>query len=449
MQIIRNIVRFLLPSKGIRRFIRRPNLLFKSLYEKYLILSVEKKHQKTLQRIKGKKTIKVAFFLLHESVWKYEGVYRLMEKNERFDPIVVVCPYMAYGEENMLKDMRKAYNSFRQKRYNVIRTLDENTGEWLDVKKEVKPDIVFFTNPHKLTKDEYYIMNFIDTLTCYVQYSFHITYLHNTQYNQIFHNLLWLAFYETPMHKRFAIEYARNKGRNVRVTGYPGIDRFFDKQYIPEDPWKIKDREVKRIIWAPHHTIEGNGATLDYSNFLQYADFMLDIANKFKDKIQIAFKPHPLLYSKLFNHKVWGKEKTQNYYKIWDMGNNRQLNSSDYVDLFLTSDAMIHDCASFMTEYLCVNKPVLFLNHDDKILDRLNEFGKISYANQYHASNQREILEFIEKIIIKNKDYKENERLDFISKYLTQSNYESASQNIIDYISLCLNNNETRMQNYS
>lgn len=433
MEIIKNIVRFMLPSIKIRRFFKR-HISLNSIYESYLIFSIEKKHQVALKRIKGKKIIKVAFFLIHESVWKYESVYHLMEKDERFDPIVVVCPYMSYGEENMLNEMNNAYNSFKKKGYNIIKSLNEKTGKWLDVKKDINPDIVFFTNPHKLTKKEYYILNFIDTLTCYVQYSFHVSYLNQSQYDKIFHNLLWRAFYETPIHYEMAKNTARNNGRNIIITGYPGVDNFFVKNYIPEDPWVIKDRKVKRIIWAPHHTIEGSGANLDYSNFLRYADFMLNLADKFVKKIQIAFKPHPLLYMKLCNDNVWGKEKTKNYYNVWNMKDNCQLNISNYSDLFLTSDALIHDSGSFLAEYLCVDKPVLFTMRDDTTASRFNQFGKMCLLQHYHAYNSKDIMKFIEKRVINHSDSQKHQRSEFKSRFLLPSNGKMASENIFNQI---------------
>ena len=75
----------------------------------------------------------------------------------------------------------------------------------------------------------------------------------------------------------------------------------------------------------------------------------------------IAFKPHPILKPKLYKHALWGKERTDAYYHCWETMENTQLEMSDYIDLFMTSDAMIFDSVSFMTEYLYTKKPALFL----------------------------------------------------------------------------------------
>lgn len=398
------------------------------------LINVRKNHLKALEIVRTKEKIKVAFFLIHESVWKYEGVYKLLEKDERFEPMVIVCPDIINGEETMLRDMNQAYENFKKNGYNIIKTLNEKTGEWLDVRKEIKPDIIFFTNPHKLTKEEYYITNYLDCLTCYVQYSFHITHLHNLQYNQLFHNLIWKAFYETPMHYHFAQKYASNKGRNVIVSGYPGIDILMDKDHSPIDKWKIKDRKIKRIIWAPHHTIDDDKSFLSYSNFLDLDKIMIDIALTHPKSVQIAFKPHPLLMGKLYSHQDWGKVKTDAYYNQWDLLPNGQLETGEYIDLFLLSDALIHDSASFMTEYLVTNKPAAFTIRDEKIANRFNEFGKKVFELHYHIYKSSEILIFIQNVVLNSIDFKKNQREQFVLNNLNPLNGKSASENIIHEI---------------
>jgi CDP-glycerol glycerophosphotransferase (TagB/SpsB family) len=422
-QLTKSILRLIIPSKlanSIRRY----------LYMNIRLRSVNKSHEKALIKIRKKDKIKVAFFLIHDSIWKYDGVYKLMEKDERFDPIIVVCPYIMLGEEIMLRDMNQAYNSFKEKNYNVIQTLNEETKKWLDIKKEIQPDIVFFTNPHKLTKEEYYITNFLDCLTCYVPYNFGNSHLLKMFHNQLFHNLIWILFAETEIHKQFSKEIANNKGQNVVVSGFPGTDAFLDNNYQHKNSWKKGDKN-KKIIWAPHHTIDDDKSVLSFSSFLLYADFMLDLTCKYRESIQIAFKPHPLLKYKLYNLDQWGKEKTDYYYNRWNQIDNGQLEEGDYIDLFLTSDAMIHDSGSFLIEYLYTLKPVLRTDRDDGICDRLNIFGKMAYNMHYHARNEQEIIKFVEQLI-NNNDIMKEKRVTFLKEFLTPPFNKSASQNIFD-----------------
>jgi CDP-glycerol glycerophosphotransferase (TagB/SpsB family) len=307
------------------------------------------------------------------------------------------------------------------------------SGKWLDVKQEVRPDIVFFTNPHKLTKDEYYITHFTDCLTCYAPYNFGNSHLYQMMHNQLFHNYLWRLFAETNLHKEFSVKFAQNKGKNVLVTGFPGTDVFLNHNYIPINVWKQKNENIKKIIWAPHHSIETNTSFLSYSSFLIYSDFLIKMANEFKGIIQIAFKPHPILLNKLYEHSDWGKEKTDAYYAQWENMENGQLVVGDYVDLFLTSDAMIHDSGSFLIEYLYTGKPVLHLDSDENITDRMNEFGILALNQHYRAINERQIQEFIQAVI-NNTDEKKADREAFLATRLIPPNQKSASENIFDEI---------------
>ena len=411
-----------IPSTGIRTKIR-------NLYESFLVNSAPNRHRKALAKLRKKPEIKVAFFVHHSSVWKCDELYIKMEKEGKFHPIIIICPVINRGEDIIRKEMNDAYNLFVNKKYNVINAYNSDTGKWLDVRKEINPDIVFFTNPHELSRKEYYIENYLDKLTCYIPYTFQVTFMYDLQYNQLFHNLVWKAFLQTTIHKELAVKYARNKGKNVVVSGYPGIDIFRDKSYLPPDRWKIKDSNIKRIIWAPHHSIYDD--ILSFSNFFKYHQVMLDIAEKYAGKIQIAFKPHPILFAKLLSDNEWGKEKATEYYHKWKNLSNGQLEESDYVDLFLLSDAMIHDSDSFMAEYLAVNKPVLHTVRDNKVTERFNDFGKMAFEQHYKAHSKEDICDFIENIVLNGTDPKQDQRETFYKNYMIPPGNCSATNNIV------------------
>ena len=133
----------------------------RALFNLYQIKQAPKKHQKALEVVRKKEKIRVAFFLTHESVWKYEVLFDLMLQHPRFEPQIFVCPVVNFGNENMLFEMNKAYNTFKNRGYDVVRTYDTTTGEYLDIKKTFSPDLVFFTNPYEGLQDyRYYIKEF-------------------------------------------------------------------------------------------------------------------------------------------------------------------------------------------------------------------------------------------------------------------------------------------------
>jgi len=336
----------------------------------------------------------------------------------------------------MFKEISMAMDFFNKQNYPFLNSWDEQSQKWINIKEVIKPDIVFFSNPWaELSRPEYYLFNFLDKLTCYVPYGFKSSHLHQAHYNMPFQNLLWKIFYETETHKNLALKYSRNKGTNGIVTGYPGMDTLLDEFYKPENVWKIKNNSIKKIIWAPHHTIFGESdSNLGYSTFLRYSIFMQRIAEDYNGQLQIAFKPHPLLRAKMYIHPDWGKEKTDIYYEFWSSQTNTQLNESNYIDLFLTSDAMIHDSGSFMVEYLYTQKPVIFLVADKGITERFNEIGKMTFEQLYHGNCEKDIITFINEIVIGENDYKKNRRIDFFENFIKPPNNTLASENVFCFI---------------
>ena len=352
-----------------------------------------------------------------------------MVENKRFDPVILVCPVVNYGEKNMLENLDACYATFKNKGYNVIKSYDSLTQKYVDVKTDLSPDIIFYTNPYSgLIDDRYYVDKFKNVLTVYVPYFFSTNSDYQMSFNVPLHNFVWRRYLETETHKAYAVEYSLNKGRNAIVSGAPGIDDLINPNCKPQNVWKGKSHEKKRIIWAPHHTITPVGVIF-YSCFLEYADFMLKLSEKYINQIEVCFKPHPLLRNKL--NKLWGEQKTEEYYSKWVNGNNTFLSEGQYVDLFLTSDAMIHDSASFIVEYLYTNKPVLRTMNGENLNEQFSEFGISCLDCHYKSHNEQEIERFVQDVINEVDPLKE-QRAKFVNEVLMPKG--SPSQNIIDDI---------------
>lgn len=378
--------------------------------------------------------IRVAFFIIHNSVWQYDLLYHMMKDGDLFDPVILVIPYMPYGDTIMSFEMDKTFKSMKEMGYSVINSYDERKNIWIDVKSCINPDIIFFTNPHMITKEYYYIKYWAETvLTCYVPYSLEVSNLYKEQYNQYFHNILWAFFCSHEIHKKISVKHSLTKGDNVTITGYPKIDIFLTKSFIMHSCWKPQNKKKKKVIWSPHHTINDNEIP-SYSDFMINAFFILDLAEYYKDKIQIAFKPHPVLKAKLFNHPDWGEKRTTEYYNEWKRRDNTQLNENDYMDLFYYSDAIINSSGSFVAEYLMLNKPAAIYIHDKKMLKQFNRFGRKALHCWYKLYGSKDIIKFIEKIVLRSNDPKQIVRLEYFHRYLLPPNNKTASENIYQYV---------------
>lgn len=400
-------------------------------YKKRLFKRMQVKHAELIEQVKGKQKIRVVFLAIHESVWKVDPVFKKMLEDPFFEPEILICPYTVYGEERMLEDMQQAYNYFISKGYPVQKSRKAD-GSWITL-DELKPDIVFFTNPHNLTRKEYYEDAYLNYLSCYVPYSHDVSRYNNyiSQYNQIFHNAMWKIFIPHDEDYRIFKNNSITKAHNTFITGYPSCEALFYLEDI-DNPWKNIHKKTKKVIWAPHHTIDS--PELPYSNFLELSAEFKNLAIELENDVQFAFKPHPLLKSKLYNHPDWGVQKTDSYYEFWRSSDNTQLELGDYTGLFIHSDAMIHDSGSFLAEYLYLQKPVLYLcNENTEVY--LNNFGIKAKESCLQGESISDIRCFIEQLIndtlsIDNTFFNEEVTLHF--------NEASPSQKIVSHISLAL-----------
>ena len=185
----------------------------------------------------------------------------------------------------------------------------------------------------------------------------------------------------------------------------------------------------KKVIFAPHHSIDNPKYP---SVFLEVCEEMLKVAEKYSKDIQFVFKPHQVLKFKL--QQLWGVEKTEEYYKRWDALENTQLVSDGYVDLFLTSDAMIHDCGSFTTEYLFTQKPVMYMCSGSDMTDKFNEFGIHSFNCHYQGRSSDDIERFLQEVVIEGNDPMRPKREQFFEEYLKPKDGLLPSQKIIQVL---------------
>ena len=161
---------------------------------------------------------------------------------------------------------------------------------------------------------------------------------------------------------------------------------------------------------------------------------MLYLARLHSEDCQFCFKPHPLLYQRLCEHPDWGPNRTDDYWNSWAHGRNTFICETDYEQLFIWSDALIHDCNSFLAEYIVLNKPALFLIHDQMVNTRLNNAGQRFYRSHYQANSKNQIESFINNVVIHQIDPLISDRSVLIKSLLNKQSNSTASESIYRYI---------------
>ena len=372
--------------------------------------------------LRKKNHISVLFVVNELPTWKTEYLLVAMMAHNRFAPIVGVEKNLENpGAEN------KVLNYCKEKGYSY-RLLCESEKLY----SQGNPDIVIYQKPyynhyppkHRFTYNR-------RLLSVYILYAFH-TVEESWQFDKDVMLYSWQYYYENDYSIGNAKKIMRNKGKNIVVTGTPMMDELLEHIHYSDNPWRNSNKK-KKIIYAPHCTIgDFHLQGVQYSTFLDYSEFMLEMAEKYKDYVAFAFKPHPSLYQRLVEY--WGEEKAKNYYLKWESLENGQLELGKYTDLFFCSDAMIHDCASFTIEYLYTKRPVMYLVRDDEHhTDNQNPFGKKAYEMHYKGKSKNDIEKFIQDVIRGHDDMK-LQRERFFTDALLPPHNKSACLNIINSI---------------
>ncbi len=400
------------------KFYYRANYILAPILHKYYTLKLRKKNK-----------INVIFFAANLAIWRYQHLYELMLKHPRFNVSLIIAPFPVFNENERQKDVEDLKKFFSQKKMDYI---DGQTYEY-NIKKEINPDILFYPQcyTHSFPKN-YDAWSFRDKLVCVYSYGFNNIYA-SFAYNNHFHNIAWKLFYPTECSLNDARELAYNKGKNVVITGYANADDYLSPEI--HDVWKKQNIKKKRIIYAPHFTIEQGCSPLFFSNFLVFHKLIQDVAIKYSNEIQFAFKPHPRLLTELYKHKDWGEKKANEYYEWWRSQDNTQLETTGFIDLFKTSDAMIHDSVSFSVEYFYTKNPVMFVSRDlEENKKCKNEVGKIALDTHYIAKKEEDIIAFIDNVVLKGIDPMKQQREEFFKKYLLPPNGKTVAQNTMDDI---------------
>lgn len=374
-----------------------------------------------IETISRKERIKVLFVVSEARSWKSEALYLAMKNHERFYPVVGVS----------------TNQSFPQAKKGMIDYLIDKGYEYYDLDAKpasisfINPDLLFYYAPYDSCYSQgHFFYDNLDYVFCGIDYCLAIT-KHVVHLVHPWFDYCWQFYVE---HNDVAIrkkEILGYRARNIKVTGVPMQDILLQPKECFVDPWKDKTGK-KRIIYAPHHSIKGtNGDGIEFATFLEFGESIMELANKYSDSITIAFKPHGTLYAKLI--KAWGKEKTEAYYKKWGQMPNTQYEDGDYVSLFKYSDAIIHDCASFIIEYLYMDKPSMFLVSESNSIEDMFGFVQKGYMSYEHGKSLYDIEEFIKRVIT-GVDVKKEERHNCIQNELMPPGGKFASENIINEI---------------
>ena len=371
---------------------------------------IEKNKKKVLKKIKNKEILKVLFYVYDCSKWKCDEIYKLMIKDSRFEPLIVVSKNSVTKQDNpsfQTKDeILKTCDFFKNKNYYFELAYDFTKNKHIPLKK-YEPDIIIYQHPWYVETSQGPVVTSKFALSAYIPYDIPTT-TQDLECNLRFHQYVQNYYV---INEDLSNDYSKkmqNKGGNLKVYGAPSLDL-------------IKENKGKYVIYAPHWSVN-HDKTIGYSTFLKNGQFILDYA-KNNTQFNWVFKPHPLFKKALIDNNFMNEIEIEDYFQEWGKIGEVCLDGN-YYEIFNDSKLMITDCSTFLIEYLLTGNPLINIVSNKAV--GFNLLAKEAIKHHYKPQNNQELKEKLDMLLKENNDYLAQDRL----KYLSQFN-KNVSENII------------------
>ena len=375
----------------------------------------------SVKRLRAKDKIKIAFFTRRAEEWCGDEVYKRFAADKRFEVTIFMCFEFAIEERRDNELFRENFwhgvAQFKERGLNVVAVDNENTLN-LCIEKFTSQDIVFYLSPYRKPFPEalHYDKFLVKTLFVHTPYGIGIAVRREKYYyKSAFFRIVWKMFFTSSVELDiYDKEVSKGMPRGF-FSGYPRMDIFFDSKSKFSFDWKMIRRNAKKIIWAPHWSINGG---INQATFQWNYQFMYEFA-KSHAEISWVVKPHPALFYSVVQEGLFPSEEAfKEYLRQWDdLPNAKVYTGGYYQDIFATSDGMIHDSGSFIAEYQYTCKPMIFLTRAG---EEFNAVGNdiLDAAYQVDGKYLNGIAALMQRVFIDGDDYKASERRKVFDRHL-------------------------------
>ena len=384
-----------------------------------------------LKKVYGKRKIVVAFCVSEIAKWKSQSLYDRLSQTDTYRPVIFVYPSpldFNKKESNVESLLQEKINFFAEKGMDVINVWDHNSMQCV-IPEDTRPDIVFYQQPWDTPVPFPLPTEIADyALTFYIPY-----YLVNNlelelETGQLLHRLVFGYIVQNS-------ELAKLYDFELKKKHYAGRCLGLGHTIVDTLTTRIAEQEDDYVIYAPHFSfpIPGLKRPVTYSSFLENGKLILEFAKQHPE-IKWVFKPHPRLKYELKNTGVWSDAEVDAYYAEWEKV-GIVCETPDYIEHFQRSSAMITDCGSFLTEYSCMDKPLIRLYyHKDNLPP--NPILEKLYKTFYYAHNNEELQELLESVICQHQDPNQAVRHEEVVR--VGLNNSDTSRRIINYFNSLL-----------
>lgn len=344
--------------------------------------------------------IRTGFAVMFDSAFPMAPVFETMLGDEFFEPFLIVIPDISRGKKNAVQAQEQttakltaAYGG----KADIVAPADLDAMICRGITRRC--DLYCTANPYDSTTHPAYGVKHFCELgipVFFANYGIAMSAWYDREMGdpEVF-GYYWRVFCEN--------EHVHNILRHsvpwvdAIYSGYAKMDKL--ASFAP-----VK-RHRKTVIVAPHHTIGNWEGGVNFGNFLQYQDYFLQMPAIYPD-MDFIFRPHPLLFTALARASNYGEKKAEAYLAGMRSHPNVIVQmGGDYLETFVNSDAMIHDCGSFTAEYLFTGKPVCrIMRHGQDIKKEYNPSAMEYIACHDLAYSKTDIDLFIKNVVLDGKD---------------------------------------------
>lgn len=377
--------------------------------------------------------IRFGFYVVLSSMFQWRHVFELMINDERFAPFIVVVPRIGWQVGDMEATVEKTYSAlvaefgakyvFRGYHDGVF----ENHIEECDACTMMN---LYSGLAERHFEVFYFAMHGVPVFGS--GYFYYQGSAHADEYYSMRSLKFVRKFYcscSSEMEKLIKCQNLRSATDRVELSGSPKSDAIVCGNGV------CKASKRKIILIAPHHTVV---PTVDsgfcIGNFLRYKDYIQSLPKKYPE-IDWIFRPHPHLRLNLIKNLGWSGKQWDDYISSFCLNSNAAYeDDGPYYNSFGASDAIIHDCASFLPEYFYTGKPICYMLASEKSKkEQFDEWGQSLIDHTYQAYSENDITQFIEKVVIGGCDDMKTDRQRFAHECV-MVNYPHASEYIVESI---------------
>lgn len=338
--------------------------------------------------------IRAVFFAELGGKWdSIASVYTYMLEDPRFDPVVVLTPVFRAIQEDGETKSEVVYDDYLTDLgipfYNY----------WEYSLEQDCPELAFTCQPYEsVTLPEYWAQN-IAKYTRLVYLPYFIPHMmhsdsRTTLCRMPIHSFAWRVAGSSDKFADYYKKYSLCGGANLMVTGIPKMDYAVHLKEKPcqipaEWATKVENRTV--ILW--NTWFDWNASSLSV------LEQMLPWFAEHKD-YALIWRPHPMSESVI---KLYHPVQYQRFEALLSAVNATENMVVDtepqYAPAFSCSDAQISDFSSMMTQYLLLDKPLLWMDIPGKSLPvEESEEQMISNRWMEKGTNAADVMDFLERV---------------------------------------------------